>query len=492
MVTAPPSSRPGVDGVLEEATSLAQRFRTCVVEKKKCGVDGEDIVFFDDNNQEIERTPRQATVQVQRQRHGATAREHASTGNVWTLTADELLIVLSAKKHAEVAKRLRNHSKTMKKVNGFLAALFEGTGLSVASLIAKGRLVVVDLQTTSKRDRADGDASRGQWEDGNSARDVHGGQGSDGTLRGSGHGSSDLSQWREEKFFSDKFTRHRSLDLFRLVEFLKSRTASGGVDVVAQRAPAGPKQQPDDAIADGTVPQKDVYDPHQQRAGGEEVLQAAGADMMLGDAAGLLDDSGHGGRAGAGQLGPGGANGSDGAGGANAALARVEFKFLEEAGVQRVAAALNPIIVVPGRPAWDIVGTSNVRSFLLHGAVDKADDEKNGDTVFVRRPSPRHGGRMLQFEVRVVGSLADGDWSRVVAAIVRGKKWEFNKWKWRNPRDALAHVQGFYFHRHRSPVPADVKQWSVVRYAINATTPAETRAATRDFWERVDQLVDVD
>jgi hypothetical protein len=181
----------------------------------------------------------------------------------------------------------------------------------------------------------------------------------------------------------------------------------------------------------------------------------------------------------------GAAGGRKGGGSSSAAAAAAALPLSAAAGRDFV-----PIIMVPpGLGA--IINSRNVADFLGQQRYVPV----NSDTAPVQRSFDRKvtrsGGVAATQRVQIEHDpkqLSREDWSRVVAVIVLGKKWQFKSWPQPNEVvDILSRVLGVHVRFDDASVEQTIQQWNVKRLTINRTQRHLDPVAVRKFWGFFDE-----
>ncbi|KAJ8607679.1 hypothetical protein MRB53_040142 [Persea americana] len=108
---------------------------------------------------------------------------------------------------------------------------------------------------------------------------------------------------------------------------------------------------------------------------------------------------------------------------------------------------------------------TNVKSFLDEGLFVPADHaqlstQTTANLLHITRTLPSLSDRPFRFIiVDSPDQFKPEYWSRVVAVFTTGQTWQFRGYKWRDPRELFAHVQGIYIGEKGLPTPNEVKGW---------------------------------
>lgn len=157
-----------------------------------------------------------------------------------------------------------------------------------------------------------------------------------------------------------------------------------------------------------------------------------------------------------------------------------------------------PIIVVPGGIS-STVNMLNAQLFLEEGELVDASTmlsrgaKKGASEIRLQVPSAVRPGEkatllVIDDPVRVLGTKS-GQWDRVVAVIVSGKRWQFDKWLWGAPSEIFSRVPAAFIAYERDATPPTVREWAVGRLNVSRTKKQDARIAKQAFWGKVNAAI---
>ncbi|KAI9006029.1 RNA polymerase II accessory factor [Gaertneriomyces semiglobifer] len=155
-----------------------------------------------------------------------------------------------------------------------------------------------------------------------------------------------------------------------------------------------------------------------------------------------------------------------------------------------------PIILVPPAPTARLT-LWNVKQFLIGNQYIKTEDLVNQPkperVVLERTLKANHaGGEHFPKVFHVVDApemIKEDEWSRVVGCFVTGQKWQFGRWRWREPAQIFSKVKGFCLKYADEPAPGDVLKWPIEILDVHRTHRHNDYQAINKFWDTVDQFI---
>ena len=134
----------------------------------------------------------------------------------------------------------------------------------------------------------------------------------------------------------------------------------------------------------------------------------------------------------------------------------------------------------------------NAVSFLQHGIYNKVDDtmiqtNKKQQEIGIERHVDHD--RKSYYKVIDDPVKVQVAWDRVVAVFVTGQSWQFNKWQWSTPMELFQNVLAVHLAFDDRPPDPQVVAWGVKVVAVNAFKDHVNAAASRQFWQYVDDFM---
>ncbi|KAF5318071.1 hypothetical protein D9619_012160 [Psilocybe cf. subviscida] len=174
----------------------------------------------------------------------------------------------------------------------------------------------------------------------------------------------------------------------------------------------------------------------------------------------------------------------------------------------RKARHMQPIIMICPSPSG-LLSMYNVKRFLEDSIFESPQDAKSRSTaegnvkpedmipIYRKRTTIDTSGKETVIKntyfvvdsVDALSKFGTDAWDRVVCVVTTGQAWQFQRYKWNEPRQLFHNVKGVYVSWSNEPQNRLIKDWNVSEIKIDPYRRHVDKSVVAHFWKMLDTWI---